>query len=288
MSHIGRMTENGEHTVAGVYPVRMMSRGPGESLEAEWPNRYGGTPAIHGAVDRPHPSPHRIPHIGPIPEVVDRSDPLCTRRILIVDDCTLHRENLAAIIAINGAPAPAVAWDSPSLYASLVESTPEIVLCNMETRDSVTLLRSIRETCPHAKMIVIGIAEDDEMLVVACAEAGVAGYHLRTESLDDLLTLITKVVDGQSVCSPQVSAILLKRLSTLATQRAPQALELVLTTREIQILRMLELGLSNRDIADRLCIALHTVKNHVHSVLSKLGARTRTEAAEVSRSLQSA
>jgi DNA-binding NarL/FixJ family response regulator len=156
----------------------------------------------------------------------------------------------------------------------------------MVTSDNVTLLRSLREMCPHAKVIVVGISEDDESEIVACAEAGVAGYHLRTESLDDLLDLISKVVDGESACSPRVSAILLRRLSTLAAQRQPEAKELVLTVREIQILRMLEIGLSNRDIAERLCIALHTVKNHVHSILGKLGVSTRAQAVAVSRSFQ--
>jgi ATP/maltotriose-dependent transcriptional regulator MalT len=73
-------------------------------------------------------------------------------------------------------------------------------------------------------------------------------------------------------------------LSTLAAQRHPATKELVLTAREIQILRMLEIGLSNRDIAERLCIALHTVKNHVHSILGKLGVSTRAQAVAVSRS----
>ena len=208
---------------------------------------------------------------------------LSCRRILIVDDCVLHRENLAAVLAVNGASKPAVAWDLPSLCASLEEATPDIVLLSIARRNNVTLLRSVREKCPCANVIVVGISEDDESEIVSSAEVGVAGYHLRTESLDDLLALINRVCKGESLCSPKVSAILLKRLSTLAAERQFEAKELVLTTREVQILRMLELGMSNRDIADQLCIALHTVKNHVHSVLSKLGASTRGEAAAFSR-----
>jgi len=114
----------------------------------------------------------------------------------------------------------------------------------------------------------------------------VAGYHTRTESLDDLLVLMRKVAAGKSFCSPRVSAILLRRLSALASQRPPAVKEPVLTTRESQILRMLELGLSNQDIAAQLCIAVHTVKNHVHSLLSKLGVSTRAEAAALSRTVR--
>ena len=197
--------------------------------------------------------------------------------ILIIDDCTLQRENLAAILGGQGGSTLAVAWDLPSMRNALAAMPPEVVLLSMVTRDSITLLRAVREACPGARVIVVGICEDDETDIIACAEAGVAGYHLRNESLDQLLRLISKIVEGESSCSPKVSAILLSRLSALAAQRTPGPRELVLTTREMQILQMLEMGLSNRDIADRLCITLHTVKNHVHSVLNKLGVSTRTE-----------
>ena len=206
--------------------------------------------------------------------------------ILIIDDCTLQRENLAAILGGEGRSTLAVAWDLPSMCDALAEMPPEVVLLSMATRDSIALLRAVREACPGARVIVVGLSEDDETDIIACAEAGVAGYHLRNESLDQLLRLISKVVEGESSCSPRVSAILLGRLSALAAQRTPGPRELVLTTREMQILQMLEMGLSNRDIADRLCITLHTVKNHVHSVLNKLGVSTRTEAAAVSRSFR--
>jgi DNA-binding NarL/FixJ family response regulator len=139
------------------------------------------------------------------------------------------------------------------------------------------------EISPNVRVIVLGVSEDDESEIVACAEAGVVGYHMRTESLDDLLVLIREVAAGKSFCPPRVSAILLRRLSALASQRPPAGKELVLTTREAQILRMLELGLSNQDIATHLCIAVHTVKNHVHSLLTKLGVSTRAEAAALSR-----
>ncbi|MUL64648.1 DNA-binding response regulator [Mycobacterium sp. CBMA 234] len=200
-------------------------------------------------------------------------------RLMIVDDCTLYREYLAAVFAADGAPAPAVAWDLESLLAALTDERPSLVLVNLDTRDSAMLLRATFEICPHSKVIVLGMAEDDETGIVACAEAGVAGYHLRTDSLSDLRGLIQRVADGETSCSPRVSAILMRRLSALATQRQPAAKDLVLTVREAQILRMLEKGLSNRDIADELCIAIHTVKNHVHNLLHKLGVSTRAEAA---------
>jgi len=219
-------------------------------------------------------------------ERTDPEDPLRNEHILIIDDCTLDRDNLAAIFALNGMAAPSVAWDLPSLVKALDGAAPSVVLLNLATRDSALLLRAAMDISPRVRVIVVGASEDNETEIVACAEAGVAGYHMRADSLEDLLALIRKVAAGETSCSPAVTAILLRRLSTLASQRQPAAKELALTTREAQILRMLELGRSNQDIAVQLSIAVHTVKNHVHSLLTKLGVSTRAEAAALSRTIR--
>lgn len=206
-------------------------------------------------------------------------------RLLIIDDCAVYREYLAAVLAAHGAAMPGVAWDLVSLIAAFEATLPRIILLNTRTRDSSMLLRQTMKLSPHVRVVVLGVSEDDEAEIVGYAEAGVAGYHLRSESLEDLLVLIHKVAAGGSLCSPRIAAILLRRLSALATRPRPAAQELVLTSREIQILRMLELGLTNRDIADQLRIAIHTVKNHVHSLLTKLGVSTRVQAAARARSI---
>jgi DNA-binding NarL/FixJ family response regulator len=208
-------------------------------------------------------------------------------RILIVDDCTLFRDNLAEVMVGNGATV-SVSWDLPTLITSMRETRLNLLLLNLATRDSATLLEAAMKTNSHARVIVLGVSEQDESGIVACAEAGVAGYHTRSQSFEDLLLLMGKVAAGESHCSPRVSAVLLRRLSTLASQRVPASRELVLTSREAQILEMIRLGMSNREIATQLCIALHTVKNHVHSVLGKLGVSTRAQAAAMSNTLQHA
>lgn len=205
--------------------------------------------------------------------------------LLIVDDCTLYRENLAAVISANGWATPWFAWDLPTLYEVLTEHSPNLVLVNLDTRDSAMLLQATLEISPTTAVVVIG-ASDDEAGIAACAEAGAAGYHLRSESVDELLALIRRVADGKPAHSPRVSAVLLRRLSALAAQRRVVTKKLVLTAREVEVLRLLEMGLSNRDIAAHLSIAVHTVKNHVHSVLTKLGVSTRSEAAARFRTLR--
>jgi DNA-binding NarL/FixJ family response regulator len=201
--------------------------------------------------------------------------------VLVVDDCMLFRDNLAAVIAASGAVV-GVAWDLPTLVTAVEHTSPDIILVNIATHDSARLLDAASTTFPNARLIVLGVSEDDESTIVGCAEAGVAGYHTRNQSFEDLLVLMGKVASGESMCSPRVSAVLLRRLSTLASAREPVKKELVLTTREAQILQMLRAGMSNRDIAIQLSIAIHTVKNHVHSLLNKLGVTTRAEAAALS------
>jgi DNA-binding NarL/FixJ family response regulator len=204
-------------------------------------------------------------------------------RILIVDDSTLSRDYLAGVIAAHGGHIPSVAWDLSSLITAIENTMPRVILLNMATRGAAMLLRHSFTLNPSVRVIVLGLSQDDESEIVACAEAGVAGFHMRNDSLEDLLLLVCRVAAGELSCSPHVSAILLRRLSALAAARQPISKELDLTPREVQILKMLELGLSNRDIAAQLCIATHTVKNHVHSVLTKLGVRRRAEAAALAR-----
>jgi DNA-binding NarL/FixJ family response regulator len=244
------------------------------------------TNGLHGATA----SPHGMTALEPVGSLGRYAAPRERRRgetrILVVDDCTLYRENLAAVLGADRAVGPCVAWDLPSLQTALAEGTPHIVLLSTSTKDAAALLKTIVASCPDAKVIAMGVSENDEPTIVAYAEAGITGYHLRSESFNDLLMMIRNFRHGDTGCSPRVGAILLRRLSMLAAEREPEPEELVLTAREIQILRMLEKGLSNRDIADQLCIALHTVKNHVHSVLGKLGVSSRAQAVAVSRSMQ--
>lgn len=204
-------------------------------------------------------------------------------RILIVDDCRLHRENLAAVLELIGVRKPATAWDLPSLLEAAGAAAPGILLLTMAARGSHLLLEAATNISQHTKVIALGASEDDEFDIVACAEAGVAGYHMRTDNLDDLVVLIGDVVSGDSRCSPAALAMLMRRISNLAPRQLPAVRELALTTRETQILKMLELGLSNQDIAVQLSISIHTVKIHVHGVLTKLRVGTRVEAAALSR-----
>jgi DNA-binding NarL/FixJ family response regulator len=204
--------------------------------------------------------------------------------LLIVDDCRLYRDSLATIMTREyGAAAVFTAHDVTSMLKAIADRSPDVILLNLASFDSRAMMQAARMRAPKSRLIVLGVSEDDEGEIVACAEAGVSGYHLRTGSLEDLIQLIGSVVAGESLCSPRVSALLLRRLAALAAEGRSDDRVLALTQREIQIVDLLDLGLSNKEIAERLCIEVTTVKNHVHSLLSKLGVRRRAHAAAVLR-----
>jgi hypothetical protein len=110
-------------------------------------------------------------------ERVAGQDPPRGERIFIIDDCTLYRENLAAVFVLNGIAAPSVAWDLPSLVLALEDAQPSVVLLNMATRGSHLLLRAAMDISPNMRVIVLGTSEDDESEIVACAEACVRPSH---------------------------------------------------------------------------------------------------------------
>lgn len=111
---------------------------------------------------------------------------------------------------------------------------------------------------------------------------GVAGFLPRDATLDDLAHTLTKVARGEAVCSSSVAGALLRRISTEAHQRTVTADHL--TPREREVLVLIEQGLSNKQIAQRLGIEVRTVKNHVHNLLEKLRVQRRGEAAARLRS----
>jgi DNA-binding NarL/FixJ family response regulator len=204
-------------------------------------------------------------------------------KTVVVDDGRLNRECLAGQLTGQGIPTT-TAWDVPSLLGEVDQAA--VILLNIAAPDSATLLQLSMDIDPTTRVIVFGLSPDRESEIVACAESGVAGLHLRTESFEHLVSLIGNAGNGRAHCSPEVSAILLRRVYSYAAQPNPGATTEVLTPREIEILDLIEQGLTNQQIASRLSLTLNTVKNHVHNLLGKLGVASRGEAVKVSRAMR--
>lgn len=206
-------------------------------------------------------------------------------RVVICDDGVLNRESLALALETYGIDAIGAGDLASLLTLADVGPPPDVVLLNIGMPDSATLLQVGLDIGPDVRVIVTELSEDLETDIVSCAEAGVAGLHLRTESFKELLALIGNS-SGTPRCSRTISAILMRRVYSLLGQQNSGSKDPGLTERENQILLLLEDGLSNQQIATRLHVAIHTVKNHLHTMFGKLGVSSRAEAVAVSRAMR--
>jgi DNA-binding NarL/FixJ family response regulator len=165
----------------------------------------------------------------------------------------------------------------------------DVVLVDVGFNLAAALARTweARERWPVAKLIVVGLEQEDESLV-DFIEAGALGYVLRASSPDDLVAAIHAVQQGMVTCSPRVVASVLARISLLSRHAAPApAVSEVepLTLREREILTLLAAGLGNKEVGQRLRITVQTVKNHVHRILEKLGVHRRRDAVRLAYDL---
>ena len=199
-------------------------------------------------------------------------------RLLVVAGVRLHRENIVNCLACHERIEVAGAASSTDEVLALVASTaPAIVVIDMATTASDDIVRSIGAQAAAVKTVAFAVG-DSEQEILACVDAGVAGYVSRDASMDDLVAAIESVARGDLPVPPRIAAALFRRLNVLR-QSEREAPSMALTARERQILLLIGEGLSNKEIAARLSIEVATVKNHVHSLLTKMQVNTRGQAA---------
>jgi DNA-binding NarL/FixJ family response regulator len=152
--------------------------------------------------------------------------------------------------------------------------------------DLESVLKLVRDTTvrhPDAAVVVVGLVESEED-VMKLAEAGASGYIPANASLQDMLSIIHSARQGEFACPSDVTYSLFSRLAELARSQDVKFCQVAgITIRERQVMELVAQNLSNREIADRLCVSAYTVKNHVHHVLRKLGVRSRSAAVRLSQ-----
>lgn len=205
-------------------------------------------------------------------------------RVLIVEEVGLVSQCLRHVL--DGEEDIQVTGTAASVDEAVRQmDTADIALVNGNLSDNgaATLLRQVRTAGNRsAKVIVTNLPECDEA-VLRFIEQGASGYVTHDASVADVVRIIRAVNADQALLSPRIAASLMARVATLTQLRGgPQAdasaLE-TLTSREREVLGLIRRGLSNSEIADELIIELGTVKNHVHSILKKLGVSSRRSAA---------
>jgi DNA-binding NarL/FixJ family response regulator len=210
-------------------------------------------------------------------------------RVLLADDQALFREALR--ILLEARPEVEVvgeAGDGAEALDRAAALRPDVVLMDlhMPVLDGIAATRRLRAEQPEVRVLALTTFDDDED-VFAALRAGAVGYLLKDVSSDRLVEALLAARRGESVLQPSVAAKVVAQFARLSPEPRPRPQPLVvpLSDRELDVVRLLAGGRSNREIARELFLAEGTVKNHVTNVLAKLGARDRTQAALRARAL---
>jgi DNA-binding NarL/FixJ family response regulator len=210
-------------------------------------------------------------------------------RILLVDDQTLFREGLRTLLSVQ--PDFEIAGEAADGEEALLQAArhrPQVILMDlrMPVLDGVAATRRLHTTHPECRVIVLTTFEEDEAVFEAL-RAGALGYLLKDAPTDSLFQAIRAAARGESFLQPSVAAKLVAEFARLSRQPSarPAGLAEPLSEREIEVLRLLSSGSSNKEIASQLYIAEGTVKNHITSILAKLEVSDRTQAALKAREL---
>ena len=215
-------------------------------------------------------------------------EPLDIVRILIVDDHTLFRRGLTALLARD--PRPKVigdAADAGQAQRRALELKPDLILLDnhMGGVNGVDALPSLREAAPKARILMLTVSEDEDDLAAALRN-GASGYLLKTMEGDALTGAINRAMAGENVVAPEMTGKLVAAYRSAAAAPADANCDkevasplASLTPRELDILRAVTAGASNKEIARQFAIAETTVKIHVQHILRKLDVSSRVHAA---------
>jgi DNA-binding NarL/FixJ family response regulator len=213
--------------------------------------------------------------------------------VLLVDDQALFREALGTLLSVRSdIEVVGEAADGAEALERVAELNPDVVLMDlrMPVLDGIAATRRLRVERPDVQVLALTTFDDDED-VFAALRAGAVGYLLKDVSSQKLVEAVRAAARGESVLQPSVAAKVVARFAQLPEPEddqasRPQPLVVPLSARELEVVRLLADGRSNREIAAALFLAEGTVKNHVTNVLAKLGARDRTQAALRARALR--
>lgn len=207
-------------------------------------------------------------------------------RILLVDDHELFREGLAGLIdAQLDLTVVGKAGDGLEALTLARELQPDLIVMDikMPVCDGLEATGLIREDLPEARIVMLTVHDEDEKLFEAI-KAGANGYMLKDSSSEKFLCGLRGALAGEAALPPLLAARLVDEFARLANRSQPPSHTLEqpdLTGRELEVLNHVATGATNQEIADTLCISLHTVKSHVSNILGKLHAMNRRHAAQL-------
>jgi NarL family two-component system response regulator LiaR len=199
-------------------------------------------------------------------------------RVMIVDDHAVVREGLRTYLELEDRFVLVGEASNGREAADKVRALkPDVVLMDllMPVMDGIEATRAIKQNAPDVKVIVLTSFTDDEHIMPAI-EAGATGYLLKDVSAEDLVKAIQGAHQGQAQLHPEVARKLMEQVRQPRKSERPGE---DLTPREMEVLRLIASGMSNKEIARELVMTERTVKGHVSNILGKLNLQDRTQAA---------
>lgn len=199
--------------------------------------------------------------------------------VFILTDVRIYREGLT--LALDRHESVEIVGGARTIQDArkrVGQCRPDIVLLDMLMRDSAEAVAAFNDLQPMPKIVALSIAEEDDE-IVSCTELGVNGLVHRNATLSELITTLNCAMQDEFWCSPRAAAAIARRVANMGTAIPVVPTKQSITRRELQIVRLVDEGLSNKEIARHLNIELATVKNHVHNILEKLCVHSRGEAA---------
>jgi DNA-binding NarL/FixJ family response regulator len=205
-------------------------------------------------------------------------------RLAIVDDHELARESLRNML-LDESDIDVVGEAANGRQALLLCSRlrPDLILMDvrMPEMDGLAATKEVKQRYPEVAVMMLTMHENPDYLLEAL-KAGAAGYVLKDAPQEEIIEAVRRVGNGESPMDPDLATRLLLRLAKEGegTMRGSRGASLTesLTPREMEVLGLMKLGLSNREIAANLVISLGTAKNHVEHIMAKLGVSDRTQA----------
>ena len=211
------------------------------------------------------------------------ADTMTPIRILLVDDQALFREGLRTLLSVHAdLEVVGEAGNREEAVRLAAAAHPNVVLMDvqMPALDGVAATRRLRAARPECHVIMLTTFDDDEK-VFEGLRAGAVGYLLKDAPSEKLVEAIRAAARGESFLQPSVAAKVVAEFARLAEKSPARSQPLIepLSERELEILRLVAGGASNKEIAAKLVIAEGTVKNHLTNILGKLSVRDRVQAA---------
>ena len=198
-------------------------------------------------------------------------------RVLVADDHSLFRDGIISLLEAAGFEVVAQVGDGEAAVAETLRLHPDLVLLDitMPRLTGLEALHRIKEALPETGVVMLTVSDDNADLLEA-AKSGADGYLLKSLTADEFLDMLNGLQRGEAAMTRQTTARLLRGL----TQATSQPVEPIdqLTSREIELLRLVAVGMSNRAIAQTLSVSPNTVKYHLKNILQKLNVQNRTEA----------